>query len=70
MRYVGDSFDNAANSFVLEDYVVVDLRASWPINGTVELYGRVENVFDKSYATTRNYGSPGRGAFAGVRAKF
>ena len=70
VRYVGDSFDNAANSFVLEDYVVVDLRASWPINGTVELYGRVENVFDKSYATTRNYGSPGRGAFAGVRAKF
>ncbi|MBL8629692.1 MAG: TonB-dependent receptor [Rhodospirillaceae bacterium] len=70
VRYVGDAFDNAANSFVLEDYTLVDIRASYPINDVIEIYGRVENVFDKTYVTTRNYGSPGRGAFAGVRAKF
>ncbi len=70
LRYVGDSFDNAANSFVLEHYTLIDVRASVPINETVEIYGRVENLFDKQYVTTRNYGSPGRGAFAGIRAKF
>ncbi|MBL8642693.1 MAG: TonB-dependent receptor [Rhodospirillaceae bacterium] len=70
VRYVGDNFDNAANTFILQDYTLVDLKASYPINGAVEIYGRVENVFDKTYATTRNYGSPGRGAFAGIRATF
>ena len=70
VRYVGKTFDNAANSFVLQDYTLVDVRASWDINETFEIYGRVENVFDKIYSTTRNYGSPRRGAFAGVRARF
>jgi vitamin B12 transporter len=70
LRYVGNTFDNAANSFVLEHYTLVDIRASVPITETVEVYGRIENLFDKEYATTRNYGSPGRGAFAGIRAKF
>lgn len=70
VRYVGRTFDNAANSFVLKDYTVVDLRASWNINDNVEVYGRIENIFDEVYSTTRNYSSPRRGAFAGVRARF
>ncbi|MDO9430934.1 MAG: TonB-dependent receptor, partial [Phenylobacterium sp.] len=70
IRYVGASFDNAANSYVLQSYTLVDLRASYPVNETFEVYGRVENAFDDSYETTRNYGSPGRGAYVGVRAKF
>jgi len=70
VRYVGDSFDNAANTFVLQDYTVVDVRTSWPVNDAFEIYGRVENLFDKTYTTTRSYGSPRRGVFAGVRAHF
>lgn len=70
LRYVGKTFDNAANSFVLPDYTVVDLRASWGVTENIELYGRIENLFDEVYSTTRNYSSPRRGGFAGVRAKF
>ena len=70
IRYVGDSFDNAANTYVLQSYTLLDLRASYPVNETFELYGRVENAFDDDYETTRNYSSPGRGIYAGVRARF
>jgi len=70
VRYVGDAFDNAANSFVLEDYTLVELRAAWQVMDAVEVYGRIENLFDKDYVTTRNYGSLGRSMFAGVRARF
>ncbi|MCC6914959.1 MAG: TonB-dependent receptor [Rhodospirillaceae bacterium] len=70
LRYVGKTFDNAANSFVLPDYTTIDLRVSWDVTENVELYGRIENLFDEVYSTTRNYSSPRRGAFAGVRAKF
>lgn len=70
VRYVGKSFDNAANSFVLDDYIVLDVRASFEIREGVELYGRVENLLDERYSNARGYGQPGRGAFAGLRTKF
>ena len=70
VQYAGESFDNASNSTRLEPYTLVDLRASYPINATLEVYGRVENVGDEHYETTRNYGVAGRGAFVGVRARF
>jgi len=70
LHYVGNTFDNAANSFVLHNYTLVDLHASWKINEMFELYGRIENMFDKTYQTTRNYGSPGRGAFGGIRVRY
>lgn len=70
IRYVGDSFDNAANSYVLQSYTLLDLRAAYPVNENLELYGRVENALDETYETTRNYGSPGHGVYAGVRARF
>ncbi|WP_304190726.1 TonB-dependent siderophore receptor [Phenylobacterium aquaticum] len=70
VRYAGDSFDNAANSFVLRAYTLVDLRASYPLNDRLEVYGRVENALDEAYQTTRNYGSVGRAAYVGLRASF
>jgi vitamin B12 transporter len=70
LRYVGDAFDNAGNTFVLQDYMLVDLRASVTVMENVELYGRIENLFNETYATARDYGTARRGAFAGVRARF
>ena len=70
VQHAGDSFDNASNAARLEGYTLVDLRASYPINETLEVYGRVENVGDEVYETTRNYGVAGRGTFVGVRARF
>ena len=70
VQYAGESFNNASNSQRLEPYTLVDLRASYPVNDTVEIYGRVENVGDEKYETTRDYGVAGRGTFVGVRARF
>ena len=70
VQYAGESFDNASNSVRLAPYTLVDLRASYPVNDTVEVYARIENVGDEDYATTSDYGVAGRGAFLGVRARF
>ena len=70
MQYVGYSFDNATNTRRLKSYVLTDVRLSYPINDTFEVYGRVENLFDQQYETLYRYGALGRGAFAGVRARF
>ena len=69
-RYVGKTFNNDTNTVAVSGYTLVDLRASYPINNTLEVYGRVENAFDENYQTILNYGTPGRGAFLGLRAKF
>jgi len=70
VHYIGHSFDDAANRNRLKSVTLVDLRASWPLRERIELYGRVENLFDRPYQTIRNYGQPGRSAYAGVRASF
>lgn len=64
---VGDSFDNAANTVRLDGYVLVDLRAAFEVVRGVEVYGRIENLFDERYQTVANYGTAGRAAYAGVR---
>jgi vitamin B12 transporter len=69
-RHVGKTFNNEANTVAVAGYTLIDLRASYPINDTLEVYGRVENAFDKDYQTILNYGAPERGAFIGVRARF
>jgi vitamin B12 transporter len=67
---IGDSFDDASNSVALDGYALVGLRASLPINDRLELYGRVDNIFDVQYSVVAGYNSFARNAAVGVRAKF
>ena len=54
----------------LGGYTLADLRASYALGDRVELYGRIENLFDADYATVSGYGTPGRATFGGLRARF
>jgi len=70
IRMVGDSFDDAGNFTRLDGYQTVTLRGSLPLGDKVELFGRIENLFDKDYQTVAGYGTAGRGAFVGARTRF
>lgn len=70
LRLVGDSFDNASNTRRLDGYALTTVRANFPLTEKVELYGRVENVFDVNYQTVADYGTWGRSAYIGIRAKY
>jgi vitamin B12 transporter len=67
---VGDSFDNAANTVRLDGYALAGVRASFALTERIEVYGRVDNLFNADYATAFNYGTYGRAAYGGVRARF
>jgi vitamin B12 transporter len=69
VRHTGPSWNDAANSQRLKAYTLVDLRAAYALGPKIEVYGRVENLFDERYQTVLTYGAPGRAAYAGVRAK-
>lgn len=70
LRHGGRRFDDQANANPIREHTVVTFRASYAISRHVELFGRVENLFDEGYEVVRGYGTAGRSAYAGVRAKF
>ncbi|HSG34763.1 MAG TPA: TonB-dependent receptor, partial [Sphingomonadaceae bacterium] len=70
LRIVSSSFDDAANLVPLAGYRVGTIRASIPLTGEVELFGRVENIWDERYQTAAGYGTPGRSAYIGARAQW
>jgi vitamin B12 transporter len=56
----GRRFDNAANTERLAGYGLVDLRAAYPLSPTLELQGRIANLFDRDYETAAGFAQPGR----------
>jgi vitamin B12 transporter len=70
LTHVGSNFDNANNSRKVEGYVLADMRASFPLTDRIDIYGRVENLFDERYETVFRYGSPGRAGYAGARLRY
>ncbi|OYY63657.1 TonB-dependent siderophore receptor [Sphingomonas sp. 28-62-11] len=70
LTHVGSSFENASNSRKLQGYVLADLRASYPVTAEIDLYGRIENLFDEGYETAFGFGSPGRAGYVGVRLRY
>jgi vitamin B12 transporter len=70
IRLVSDSYDNASNTTSLDGYALLTLRASLPVTEKIELFGRVENVGDADYQTAAGFGTPGRSAYIGAKARF
>lgn len=66
---VGDSFDDAANTVRIDGHVTADIRASYPVTDKVELFGRIENLWDEDYQTVAGYNTPGRAAYVGARLR-
>jgi vitamin B12 transporter len=69
LRWVSASFDDPAATVRMPSYATLDLTARWPVSERVELFGRIENLWDEHYQTAAGYASPARGAFVGVRLK-
>jgi len=54
----------------LNAYTLVQLRASYRIADSWELFARVENLLNSNYHEVEGYETPGFGAFAGLRFHF
>ncbi len=54
---------------VLGGYTLVGLRGSVRLGERLELFARLENLFDEDYETVSGYGTLGRNAHVGVRVR-
>ena len=74
---VGEAFDSvylpptySASRVTLPAYAVVNGGLNYQVNDQVEVYGRVQNLFDARYQEVYGYNTQGRTFYAGARAKF
>lgn len=71
---VGERDDNdsyyGGGQVELDEYVVVNLGASFKIYKYVELFARIENLLDQDYEEVYGYGTPGISAYGGVKLTF
>jgi vitamin B12 transporter len=51
----------------LKSYSIVNLAASYNIFEFLQLYGRVENLFDADYEQVLGYATPGLSGYAGIK---
>ncbi|NOV20205.1 TonB-dependent receptor [Ensifer adhaerens] len=54
----------------LAGYSLVNVGSSLKINDTLEMFGRIDNLFDRDYRDVYGFKSPGLTAFAGLTAAF
>jgi vitamin B12 transporter len=71
-RVYSSRFDNDFSTFPpervsLAGYGLVDLAVSYKVYDSVELFSRVDNLFDKEYQEVLGFGTMGAAAYAGVK---
>ena len=76
LRYNGKQRDYAFNSSYqrllvdMKAFTLVNLNASYDISRHLQVFGRIENLFDTKYQEVFTFATPGRAAYGGVRVRF
>jgi vitamin B12 transporter len=73
-RLYSSRFDSDFNAFppervTLGGYGILDLAVSYKVMDRVELFSRIDNLFDKEYQEVLGFGTMGAAAYAGVRVE-
>ena len=68
VRYSGDEANTDGTT--LDGWTRVDLTGSYDLTDNVELFGRVENLFDEHYQQILGYGTPGLSGSVGLRLRY
>jgi vitamin B12 transporter len=73
--YVGKRDDKDFSSrpsrdLVTDDYVTVNLSGSFDICEHFQVFGHIENFFDKKYYESYGYGTAGFSAYGGMKINF
>ena len=68
--FVGPRFDDAGNFRSLESNTTVNMFGSYAVTARLQVYARVENLFDEDSEPVFGYGRMGRAVYGGIRAAF
>lgn len=70
-RAIDSSRDVSGNAVEnLDAYTLVNLSAGYDVLPWLQLYGRIDNLFDEFYEEAWSYATPGLSGYIGLRAKY
>ena len=75
MHYTGEQHDLFFGTFpaqavALENFTVVGMSASYDVTRSLQVYARLDNVFDEHYEEVLGYQAPGVAGFMGLRLSY
>ncbi|MEM7767979.1 MAG: TonB-dependent receptor [Pseudomonadota bacterium] len=68
VRYNGE--EPNTDGTTLDSWTRVDLAGSYDLNEQVEVFGRIENLFDEEYQQILGYGTPDLSGYLGIRLRY
>lgn len=68
--YVGQRTTTNDGINDIHGYTLINLSASYQVNKTFKIYGRIHNLLDQDYEETAGYATRGISLYAGVKASF
>lgn len=68
VRYNGEEPNSATTQ--VDSWTRVDVTGSYDINEKIELFGRIENLFDEEYQQILGYGTPDLSGSIGIRLRY
>ncbi|MEM6710216.1 MAG: TonB-dependent receptor [Pseudomonadota bacterium] len=68
LRYNGN--EENTDGTTLNSWTRVDISGRYAVSDRVEVYGRIENLFDEDYQQILGYGTPGLSGSVGLRLRF
>ncbi len=69
-RYVGQRYNNVGNTQSIPSFLVWNFSATYDVNKQIQVYTRVDNIFNEKYEEVLFFGTPIRSIFGGVRMNF
>ncbi len=65
------AYDINGNSVnTLDDYLLVNLASKYDLSDTLEIYCRIDNIFDEEYEEAWSYATPGFSGYLGLRVSY
>ncbi|MCR9196055.1 MAG: TonB-dependent receptor [Hyphomonas sp.] len=68
VRYNGEEQNSATTT--VDSWTRVDVTGSYDLNDRIELFGRIENLFDEEYQQILGYGTPDLSGSIGIRLRY
>jgi vitamin B12 transporter len=68
VRYNGE--EPNTNGTTLDSWTRVDVTGAYDVSERVEVFGRIENLFDEEYQTILGYGTPDLSGSIGIRLRY
>ena len=68
VRYNGE--EPNTNGTTLDSWTRVDVTGAYDVSERVEVFGRIENLFDEEYQTVLGYGTPDLSGSIGIRLRY